>query len=207
MPSVLIWLSAIGPRNLTGTDFPSVGGGATWTPPWPTERPRWAHRSRASTLVACGATLAAPTGARHAPRDTPAAGGGDAAPPPPVALAAGACGRHATHRRQPDTHQMRVAVPPLPRALSATAHVAAPPQGAVPPRPASTEGATGGATDARVAKRARGVTRPRCAVRQRADGRGSADGGAAAAGIYEWRTGCPLFPPSCPPTFFASRGV
>jgi len=101
---------------------------------------------------------------------------------------------------------MRAAAPPPPRALPATAHGAAPPQCAVPPRPASTAGAIGGATDARAAERARGVTRRRCGVRQRADGRGSEDGGAAAAGVYEWRTGCPLSSPVLPPNVLCSRG-
>jgi len=62
------------------------------------ERPRRAHRSGAFTLVACAATLAAPTSARHSSRATPAAGGGDAAPPPWVAPAGAARGRHVTPR-------------------------------------------------------------------------------------------------------------
>jgi len=101
---------------------------------------------------------------------------------------------------------MRAAAPPPPRALPAPSHGAAPPQGGVPLRPASTAGATGGAKDARAAERARGVTRALCGMRQRADGRRSEDGGAAAAGAYEWRNGCPLFPSPCPPTSFDSRG-
>jgi len=76
----------------SGFPFGQLGGG-TWA--LPSERSRRFHRSRASTLVACGATLAVPTGARHPSGVTPAAGGGDAAPPS-VAFAAGACGRHVT---------------------------------------------------------------------------------------------------------------
>jgi len=82
---VLLWLSTIGPRNLTGTDFPSVSGGghlrASASPMPLPERPRRAHRSHASTLAAYGATLAALTGARHPSRATPAAGGGMRHPP------------------------------------------------------------------------------------------------------------------------------
>jgi len=147
----------------------------------------------ASTRAAGGATLAAPTGARHPPRATPATGGGDAAPPP-----GGLGSRGVRSPPHPPLTTRRFlnasSSPPAPSRPSATAHGAAPPQGAVPPRPASTAGAIGGATDARAAERARGVTRP-----QRADGRGSEDGGAAAAGVYEWRTGCLLSSPVLPP--------
>ena len=98
----LLWLSTICPRNLTGTDFPSVGGGghmdASTSPTPLPERARQTHRSCASTPAACGgrsATLAAPTGARHPWLAALSVDGGDAAPPL-AALVAGACGRHVT---------------------------------------------------------------------------------------------------------------
>jgi len=141
---VLLWMSTICPRNLTGTDFPSVGGGghmnASTSPTPLPERARKTHHSCASTPAACGgrsATLAAPTGARHPWLAAPSVDGDDAAPPL-AALAAGACGRHVTPPADIQTLINSSSSLPPPRALRKAAYRAATPWGAVSPRPSAT---------------------------------------------------------------------